>query len=247
MAAPALSIFVLGASGDLAHKKTFPALLELFAADLLPADSVVVGYARSAMTDAAFREGLRRYLHGERVEAFLSMVFYRSGSGYDDEAALGHLSAEVAALEASRFSERPVCRIFYLALPPSAFLTCARSLHLAARPATPGSCVRVVVEKPFGRDLESSDRLTADLARFYSEDELYRIDHYLGKEMTLNLFTLRFANIWGEIWNRASAQGKEIGRGGGERMKEVLSPFRYDIMGARLVQIAHCASAPRLA
>ena len=125
------AIFVLGASGDLAHKKTYPSLYELFCKGLLPPSSVVMGYARSAMSDDAFRATIRGKLKGgsdEQREAFVGMCLYRNG-GYDDAAAFARVAAEVAALE-DGLTRNGVCgRVFYFAIPPSVFVTASATVH----------------------------------------------------------------------------------------------------------------------
>ena len=194
------SIIVLGASGDLAKKKTFPALFDLSLAGLLPPGPLrVLGYARSALSDAAFRASLAPYLTGKpgaspaAIDAFLGLCFYRAG-GYDDAAALRALAAEAAAWEDSAAGAGGAAaaaggivanRLFYLAVPPTVFTTAAAALSAHAR--SPRGWNRVVIEKPFGYDSASSAALSAEVARHWDEASVYRIDHYLGKEMVQNL------------------------------------------------------------
>lgn len=137
MAAPdagdALTVFVLGASGDLAKKKTFPALFDLFLAGLLPPRAAVVGYARSQLGDAAFRDTLRPFLTAGAPaarDAFLALCSYRAG-GYGDAAALGAVAAEAAAAEAARSATGRANRLFYFAIPPSVFIESAASVKAA--------------------------------------------------------------------------------------------------------------------
>ncbi len=127
----ATTIFVLGASGDLARKKTYPSLYELFLAGLLPARVTILGYARSSLTDAAAREGLAGHLKAgtpEQRSQFLALCIYRSG-GYDDVEAFRKVALEAEALE-TKLSETGIAnRLFYFAIPPSVFVVSAASVH----------------------------------------------------------------------------------------------------------------------
>eukprot|EP00697_Spironema_sp_BW2_P003106 gnl/Spiro4/14148_TR7603_c0_g1_i1.p1 gnl/Spiro4/14148_TR7603_c0_g1~~gnl/Spiro4/14148_TR7603_c0_g1_i1.p1 ORF type:complete len:486 (+),score=161.53 gnl/Spiro4/14148_TR7603_c0_g1_i1:202-1659(+) len=197
---------VLGASGDLALKKTFPSLHELLRASLLPANTQIVGYARSAFEQDAFRakvaERIRTGTPAE-ISGFLARISYQKGA-YD--APLGY--EEVARTLEARERQQAEAkgpqlhnRIFYFAIPPQVFVPVARNLKAILMSRSGWN--RVIVEKPFGRDLDSSRALSADLKALFSEDQLFRIDHYLGKEMVQNLMVLRFANlVFQPQWNR---------------------------------------------
>lgn len=199
----AFTVVVLGASGDLAHKKTYPSLFELFVSGLLPRNLIVVGFARSPIADAEFREKIKPSLKGgspKQVEDFLALCIYRHG-GYDDESAFRRVVEEIAPREAAASQTGAVNRLFYFAVPPTVFVPVAKSIHAAALSASGWN--RIVIEKPFGKDLASSNALSAELAKYFSEEQIYRIDHYLGKEMVQNLFVLRFANaVFEPLWNR---------------------------------------------
>lgn len=204
-----LGIVVIGASGDLAKKKTYPSLLALYIEGFLPETVRIFGYARSKKTDEEFRAHLRPFLakkaatfgaKGEgAVERFLSLCVYRPGQ-YDSEKNMGDVSAELETWEAaSKHTARN--RIFYMAIPPSLFVTVGRVVANVAQSSAGWN--RVIVEKPFGHDSESARQLSEDLGALFREDQLYRIDHYLGKEMVQNLLILRFGNILYEpLWNR---------------------------------------------
>ncbi|TMW56879.1 hypothetical protein Poli38472_006889 [Pythium oligandrum] len=202
-----LTIFVIGASGDLAKKKTYPSLFALYLAGYLPEHAVIVGYARSSKSDEEFREHLDSYLKVakddtttlEKKASFLAKCIYRYG-GYDSAEDVGKVSQEMELLENEKGKDVSN-RLFYFAIPPSVFVPIGTSIKKAA--LTTRGWNRLIVEKPFGHDLSSFDELSRDMSALYSEDEIYRIDHYLGKEMVQNLLVLRFANsIFEPMWNR---------------------------------------------
>jgi len=207
----ALSVIVIGASGDLAVKKIFPALFALWCRKLLPETFICQGFARSEMSDEQFRNLLTgrltcRYTPNESecrryMEAFLKRCFYNKGN-YD---AVTDYEKLKTTLEQHEPDDAQTTRIFYLSIPPFLFLDVAKSLHAAGLTEDiPGKTLcRTVIEKPFGRDRNSSDDLTKKLAQFFTEPQTYRIDHYLGKEVVQNLMVLRFANlIFEPLWNR---------------------------------------------
>ena len=203
-----LSVIVVGASGDLAKKKTFPSLLHLFADDLLPKNFVIWGYARSDMGDDGLRDRIRPYLlklkhSSEIVERFLSTVRYQNGSSYGDLEGWTKIKSNIESFESSKSSEeKEFNRLFYFAIPPSVFAETASSIKKTCMQDEEKGFTRLIVEKPFGRDLESFEKLNTDLSSQFTEDHLYRIDHYLGKEMVQNLTVIRFSNLWTErIWN----------------------------------------------
>lgn len=203
-----LSITVLGASGDLAKKKTYPALLDLFHNNFLPPHVNIVGFARTGKSAEEFREYLRPWLlkfKGQSaVDKFLARCWYFKGERPEDFAGLNKRLLE---LEGATSPARPgvTNRFFYLAVPPDAFISSARCIRRAA--LSPKGFNRLIVEKPFGRDLASAKKLAADLKVIFSEDHIYRIDHYLGKEMVQNLSVFRFANgMLGPLFNRDHVQ-----------------------------------------
>jgi glucose-6-phosphate 1-dehydrogenase len=204
-----LSVVVVGASGDLAARKIYPALFALYCQGFLPDAFRIVGFARSRLDDAAFRKRIAehltcRYVPGEscaaRMEEFLARCTYVSGRYASRESFLNlyqHLARVPHVKEENR--------LYYLAIPPSVFVDVARAIGGAGLVACDGTgpWTRVVVEKPFGRDAASSAALTRELSQVFTEDQTYRIDHYLGKEVIQNLLVLRFANLVFEpVWNR---------------------------------------------
>jgi len=212
-----LSLIVVGASGDLARTKLFPALFALHIRQRLPSDFRVFGFARSAYSDDSFRAMLAPHLryghilpadYALRATEFLERCHYVSGD-------YASASSFLDLYETMRRWEGPTppARLFYLAIPPSVFMDVARSLGAAGlvscEPHAPWT--RVIIEKPFGHDRESSDRLERELSKIFTEDQIFRMDHYLGKEMIQNLMVLRFANLVFEpLWNRAYVQNIQI-------------------------------------
>ena len=208
------SIVVFGASGDLSKKKTFPALFGLFREGYLHPTCKIVGFARSKLSDEDLHQKIEPNLkrskdeQGEaKVREFLKMVSYISGP-YDTDEGYEKLRTELETYEKKQGVKNPH-RLFYLALPPSAFVTVASQLKKNVY-AENGQ-TRIVVEKPFGHDLESFRKLQSELAPLFREDELFRIDHYLGKEMVKNLVLMRFGNTFlNAAWNKENIQMIQI-------------------------------------
>ncbi|ABG03032.1 glucose-6-phosphate 1-dehydrogenase [Rubrobacter xylanophilus DSM 9941] len=203
------AMVIFGASGDLTARKLVPALYDLAAARRLPMGFAVVGVSRTKMSHEQFRQRLRGSLERHRAggfseevwESFSRSIFYLPGDSRRPET-YGELRGLLERLDAGRGTGGN--RIFYLASSPSLFSPTVERLGEAGMSREGGgSYVRLVVEKPFGRDLESARRLNADLLRHFREDQIYRIDHYLGKETVQNILALRFANgIFEPVWNQ---------------------------------------------
>lgn len=217
-----LTIVVVGASGDLAKRKTYPSLFDLYSSKLLPRNTVIWGYARSKKTHESLRSGLKPFLldrsiDEDKIDAFLSTCFYHSGQSYGDLEAYKSLNEMIIEDEYENVNRNYAdCirnsrsnRLFYFAIPPNRFGEAGLQVKKAAM-ATNG-WTRVVVEKPFGRDLQTCKELLGLLARNFEEDQLYRIDHYLGKEMIQNLLVFRFSNSWMDwLWHRNAISHVEI-------------------------------------
>uniref|UniRef100_UPI00358E471D glucose-6-phosphate 1-dehydrogenase n=1 Tax=Myxine glutinosa TaxID=7769 RepID=UPI00358E471D len=192
---------VLGASGDLAKKKIYPTIWWLFKDGLIPPQSYFVGFARSNLTIGDIRQRCTPYFKlqaGEEtlLEEFFQRNSYVSGE-YDSPKAFSDLAEHLASLPGGDHANR----LFYLALPPTVFEPVTKNLHHSCMSV--GGWTRIIVEKPFGHDLQSSERLSQNLASLFDESQIYRIDHYLGKEMVQNLMVLRFGNrIFAPVWNR---------------------------------------------
>jgi len=196
-----LIIVILGASGDLAAKKTYPSLFSLYTSGLLPKQFKIIGYARSPKTIESFREHVGKYLSddgngGVDKQRFLENCDYINGKSYGDEDAFKvvNTSIQTFSLVANK--------LFYFAIPASTFAVSATTIKTTIMGE---GWLRIILEKPFGHDLESCRELTESLAQSYDEENLYRIDHYLGKEMVQNLMTLRFSNLYfSRLWDSQS-------------------------------------------
>ena len=212
------SIVIFGASGDLTARKLIPALYHLFKEKQLPPAFRIIGFARREKTDASFRAELRaaldQFSRTQPVDAavwseFAGHVVYCMGD-LTDPAAYQKLEQRLTG-----FGE-PALRnnlLFYLAISPSQFGVAVEHLHqaglLSRRPAS--GWQRIVVEKPFGHDLASAHALNSELTRYADENQVFRIDHYLGKETVQNILMFRFSNsIFERLWNRESVDHMQI-------------------------------------
>ncbi|KAG0228169.1 Glucose-6-phosphate 1-dehydrogenase [Mortierella sp. GBA43] len=203
---------ILGASGDLAKKKTFPALFGLFLHGHISPKTRIIGYARTKMDRPEFLKRVSQYIkntNSPKVKAtldqFLDQCTYVAGP-YDQDSGFVSLEQELKRVERE---VKTYDRLFYMALPPSVFIPVANGLKKNCY--TTQGINRLIVEKPFGMDLDSSRTLSKALGALYREDEIYRIDHYLGKEMVKNIMILRFTNqIFGSCWNKDHISNVQI-------------------------------------
>ena len=202
--APPGVLVIFGASGDLTARKLIPAVASLARRNLLPAGFAVVGVARSPLGDEAFRDKMVAAVPsgGPAWASVVSGFRYVHGD-YGAAGTMARLRAVLDEIDASRGTAGN--RIFYLATVPAVFEPVADALGAAGlnRPPHSGAYARLVIEKPYGRDLAGARQLDAGLHRSFDESQIYRIDHYLGKETVQNVLALRFANaIFEPIWDR---------------------------------------------
>ncbi len=220
---PPLTLVIFGGSGDLTRRKLVPALYDLWAEGWLNTHSRILGVARRSKTHQEFREeladGIRTFSRiGTRDEgsfhAFLSRIFYQAGDFDDPKTYYGIRSF---LNDDSVRSDTRGNALYYLATQPSYFIPIIRQLG-AMGLSTPREqdegtppFSRVIVEKPFGRDLESAILLNTDLLNVFREEQVFRIDHYLGKETVQNILVFRLANpVFGSLWNRTHVSRVEI-------------------------------------
>jgi len=206
-------LIIFGASGDLSKRKLIPALYELSQQGLIPEKFAVLGVSRSAISDEDFRQRMTEFLpqSGESspdVERFLRRLSYLSlqtGEPAEYERLKKHLK------ELSSATGIQPNYIFYLSTPPSLYEVIPRHLNSVRLCQSDEGFRRLIVEKPFGIDLSSAQDLNRNLLSYFREDQIYRIDHYLGKETVQNMLVTRFANgIFEPIWNHNFIHHVEI-------------------------------------
>ena len=214
-----VQLVIFGASGDLTRRKLLPAIYNLVQASLAPQAFSVMGFARNPMSDDQFRATIAdsvnassevRVNDAEVLRGLCQRAFYQPGD-FHTPGDYATLKTRLDQLDA-QFSTAGN-RIFYIATPASLYgdITAKLADSGLIRPGRPDSFVRMIVEKPFGRDLASAKQLNAELLTYLREDQIYRIDHYLGKETVQNILVLRFANgIFEPIWNRNYVDSVQI-------------------------------------
>ena len=196
---------IFGASGDLTRRKLFPALYALAYRKMLPERFAVLGSARSPMTSEEFRAAMEEAVREHARVEFKQEVWdelvqstYYVSMEFDDEHAENRVAEKLTELDREHGTEGN--RLYYLAVPPGAIATLVR--EIGERRSSEG-WARLIVEKPFGFDLASAQRLNHEILRHFHENEIFRIDHYLGKETVQNMLALRFANgIFEPLWTR---------------------------------------------
>lgn len=206
--APPCAVVIFGVTGDLARKKVVPAIYDLANRGLLAPNFALVGFARRDWDNSAFAEEVRQSVKEHSRTPFRQAIWDRLADGcrfvtgtFDDEAAFERLAETLGKLDAERGIDGN--HAFYYAIPPKSFPTVCRQLDAAGlAKAQQDSWTRVVIEKPFGHDLESARELNKVVNSVFPEDSVFRIDHYLGKETVQNILALRFANqLFDPIWN----------------------------------------------
>ena len=208
-----VSIVIFGASGDLTQRKLVPSLFNLFRKERLPKQFCIVGYGGTAFTDDQFREhlgkGMKEFASykytDEEWRTFASSLSYQQGR-YDNPADFEKLKSLLKSWESDSAN-----RIYYMATPPGVFPNIIDQLASTDQLGEDRGWRRVVIEKPFGTDLASACRLNEQIHKALNEKQIYRIDHYLGKETVQNILVSRFANtIFEPLWNRNYIDHVEI-------------------------------------
>jgi glucose-6-phosphate 1-dehydrogenase len=205
------SVILFGASGDLAKRKVIPAMYDLAQHDSLGERYAIVGFARTPMTDESFRATIGEAaktisevgpIDPAKWKEFSSNLYYSAGE-YGDLNSFLQLAKRLAEIDKEK--KLGGNRLFYLSTPPEVYPDIVAQLGRAglAKPSNPNSWVRIIIEKPFGRDLASARELNKIVLDVFEEKQVYRIDHYLGKDTVQNLLVLRFGNgIFEPLWNR---------------------------------------------
>jgi glucose-6-phosphate 1-dehydrogenase len=216
---PPTILVIFGASGDLTFRKLIPGVFNLALDNLLPSDFHLIGYGRKPIADEAFRdlarssidEFSRRPMDEKVWEEKEQGIHYHSG-GYDEFEAFEKLVLKIKEIE--KQAGRGMQLVFYISTPPTVFKPIIENLGasgLSSHTVDGELASKVIIEKPFGRDLETAKQLNQVLVSNFDESQIYRIDHYLGKETVQNLFVARFANsIFEPIWNREYVDSVQI-------------------------------------
>jgi len=217
--APPTVVVIFGASGDLTARKLVPAIFNLGLDNLLPGEFHLIGFGRKpipdeefqSMMDEAIGEHSRRPLNKEIWDRVRHNMTYHAG-GYDDAEAFSSLAKKIDKIESDL--GRDMQRLFYISTPPGVFqpiITNLGSSGMARAHVHTKLASKVIIEKPFGRDLETARELNASLNSVFEEPQVYRIDHYLGKETVQDLLVQRFANsIFEPMWNREYVDNVQI-------------------------------------
>lgn len=228
---------VYGATGDLIRKKIVPAFYHLYRRNKLPRMFRVIGVARRVMSDEEFRAFVKdillsqKHINPDRIDSFLDYFSYHQGQ-FDEEESYKSLAGKLGMID----GEWKACsnKLFYLAVPPHYYRTILENLANEGLTIPCGGdegWTRVLVEKPFGRDLKTAEELDTLLATLFKEEQIYRIDHYLAKEMLQNIIAFRFSNnLLEDVWNKDNIEKIEIKLFEKEGV-ESRGPF-YDGVGA---------------
>jgi len=204
-------LVIFGASGDLAKRKLIPALYELHQQKMLPEKFAILGVSRTELSDQVFRDKMREFLPSQASEdktKFLKSLYYQSIETSTPED-YPKMKARLESL--GQDLTIPANYIFYLSTPPQLYQVIPQILAEAGLNDVSMGFKRIIIEKPFGTDLASARELNRKLLSFYTEDQLYRIDHYLGKETVQNMLVTRFSNgIFEPIWNQNFIHHVEI-------------------------------------
>ncbi|MBY8908401.1 glucose-6-phosphate dehydrogenase [Salinicoccus roseus] len=209
-----VAIALFGATGDLSRRKLLPSIFHLFQEGSLKDDFALIAVGRRDMEDADFREVARNSISDndkleslEGLEAFLQHIHYVKVS-VTDSASYAALKEKFDSVE--KMYDTAGNRLFYLAMPPQFFTAITDSLRISGLTETEGY-KKLIIEKPFGKDYESAHRLNEDISKSFREHEIFRIDHYLGKEMVQNIEVIRFSNsLFEPLWNNHYVSNVQI-------------------------------------
>jgi len=223
-------LVIFGASGDLTHRKLVPAVFDLYNQNLLPENFAILGIGRTELENEEFRkrmkDGIRQFsltesITEKSVETFISKLFYFS---FDTQSPDEYTLLKWQLRELDEQCQTDGNFIYYLATPPSMYEIIPAQLAKQGLSTEGNGFKRLIVEKPFGYDLETAQKLNHELLKHFKEEQIYRIDHYLGKETVQNLLVTRFSNgIFEPLWNRnyihhveiTSAENIGVGNRGG--------------------------------
>ncbi len=202
-------LVIFGASGDLTKRKLIPALFDLYQQNLLPEKFAVLGASRTALSDEEFRKKAAEFLPSEKdTDEFKKLLFYQPTKP-TEPTAFETLKSRIEELGNEKDIEPNY--IFYLSTPPSIYEVVAKNLAEKGLSKSSNHFRRIIVEKPFGTDLKSARKLNINLLHYFNENQVYRIDHYLGKESVQNMLVTRFSNgIFEPLWNRNYVDRVEI-------------------------------------
>ncbi len=212
-------LVIFGASGDLTKRKLMPALYDLFRRDLLPEKFGILGVSRTSFSDESFREKMledvkefceKQPVESDSLNSFLSHLYYQCTDTKDKED-YANLKSRLDELHKALETENNV--IYYLAVPPSLYESISKNLGDQGlnKQGEESGWKRIIVEKPFGYDLDSARQLNLNMQKHFKEEQIYRIDHYLGKETVQNVLAFRFANgIFEPLWNRNYVHHVEV-------------------------------------
>ena len=253
------TLVVFGATGDLARRKLLPAVYNLAHDGSLPGHFNLVGIARADMSNGQFRDmaALSIRLHSRRppdaavLDRLLERLHFLPGA-FDDDGVYNALGTMLAGFDDA--AGVALNRCFYFSTAPQFFAVIVRRLGAHGLHRRPGAAVRVVIEKPFGRDLEDARRLNRDVLSVLHEEQVFRIDHYLGKETVQNLLALRFANeLFEPIWNRNHIShvqitaAEDIGIEGRASYYDTAGALRDLVQNHMLQLLCHVAMEPPIA
>lgn len=212
-------LIILGITGDLSRRKLLPALLDLMAADMLPERFRVVGFSRREFAPEDFRDFVREAIKEKKhdhndalVDRFLAALSYCQGF-FDDLSTYRRLEGHLKTIEDTEFGHG-ANKLYYLAVPPDLYETILGNLTASGITASSegvAEWARILVEKPFGNDTDTAEKLDALLGRLFKEEQIFRIDHYLAKEALQNVIFFRFSNMLFEpVWNRRYVEKVEV-------------------------------------